>query len=89
MYLAIGGEYLRERMSENEWMEIFGDNLQSALDDIGMTQKELAEEAELSEATISSYIHKRKLPSLKAIINISYALNWNIDEMIDFGSRIG
>lgn len=75
-------------MSELEWLDIFGDNLVSLLRDARMTQRELADAAGLSESTISSYIHKTKIPSLKAIINIAYAFDISMDELIDFGDMI-
>ncbi len=75
-------------MSELEWLDIFGDNLVSLLQDARMSQRELAEATGLSEATISYYIHKRKIPSLKAIVNIAYAFDISIDELIDFGEII-
>lgn len=75
-------------MSELEWLDIFGDNLVSLLQETRMSQRELAEAAGLSEATISYYINKRKIPSLKAIINIAYAFSISIDELIDFGDMV-
>ena len=75
-------------MSEIEWMNIFGDNLVSILDEYRMTQRELADAAGLSEAAVSQYINKQRMPSLKAIINIADALNMSIDELIDFGDRV-
>lgn len=75
-------------MSEMEWLDIFGDNLKDMLKEANMTQRELADECGLSEVAISTYIHKRKIPGLKAIINISYALDCSIDDLIDFGDRI-
>ena len=75
-------------MSELEWMDIFGDNLRDALKDANMSQRELAEVTGLHESTISRYIHKTLFPSLQAIINISYALDMGIDELVDFGAPI-
>lgn len=75
-------------MSELEWLDIFGDNLRDILLDANMTQRELADETGLSEATISTYIHKQKMPGLKAIVNIGYALDVDLNELIDFGDRI-
>ena len=75
-------------MTEFEWLDIFSDNLADMLSSSGMSQRELAEEAGLSEATISSSINKRKIPSLRAIINISYVLDCDIGELIDFGGTI-
>lgn len=75
-------------MTEAEWVRIFGDNLVSILSEYRMTQRELADRAGLSEATISKYIHKQIAPSVFAVINIADALDMSIDELIDFGSRI-
>lgn len=75
-------------MSEIEWLNIFGDNLAEILHEYRMTQRELADAAGLAESSVSQYIHKQKIPSLKAIINIADALDMTVDELIDFGDRI-
>lgn len=69
-------------MTEMEWLDIFGDNLRSVLEYTNTTQRELADAAGLAESTISSYINKRKMPSLRAVINIAYALDIDIEELI-------
>lgn len=75
-------------MTESEWLDIFGDNLVDMLTEAGMSQRDLADETGLSEATISYYINKRKMPGIKAIVNIAYALNCSIDDLIDFDCQI-
>jgi len=75
-------------MSESEWLDIFGDNLANLLDEANMTQQELAEAADLSKGSISSYINKRKMPSIRAVLNISKALDIDVGELIDFGEII-
>ncbi len=75
-------------MSEYEWMKIFANNLRETMFDYNMSQRELAEETGLSESTISRYLNRQAVPSLFAIINIAYALNCDIDDLIDFGARI-
>lgn len=75
-------------MTELEWIDIFGDNLADMLKDANMTQQELADATGLSKATISAYINKRKVPGLKAVINIAHALNCSVDELIDFEEMI-
>ena len=69
-------------MTELEWLDEFGDNLADRLIYANMTQRELADEAGLSEAAVSSYIRKQKIPSLKAIINIAYVLGITVDELL-------
>ena len=75
-------------MSEQEWLDIFGDNLRDMLDRARMTQRELADATGLSDTAISYYINKLKLPGIRAIINIAYALDCDVAELIDFGDRI-
>lgn len=75
-------------MSEQEWIEIFGDNLQSILEEYGLSQRDLADEIGVSESTISKYIHKKQMPNIKAIVNMVYALDIEFDDLIDFGSPI-
>ena len=75
-------------MSEQEWIEIFGDNLQSILEEYGLSQRDLADEIEVSESTVSKYIHKKQMPNIKAIVNMVYALDIEFDDLIDFGSPI-
>lgn len=75
-------------MTEREWLDIFGTNLAEMIEEAWMTQKELAEETGLSEATISAYIHKRKMPGVKAIINIAEALGCSLDDFLYFGDTI-
>ena len=48
-------------MSEEDWLNIFSGNLASMLYDARMTQRDLADETGLSEATISCYLNQRKI----------------------------
>lgn len=75
-------------MTIGEWKDIFGDNLASLLDEKNMTQKELAKESGVSTAMISDYINKRSVPGLIAAINIAYALDVSIEELVDFEEPI-
>lgn len=75
-------------MSEVEWMDIFGDNLAEIMKEQGYSQRDLADDAGLSEASISNYINKRRMPTVRAIINMAYVLNLDIEDFIDFGDRI-
>lgn len=75
-------------MTEQSWLNTFGDNLRDLLSEAGMTQEELAEETGLSAATISCYIHKRKMPGPRALINLADVLNVTLDELMDFGDTI-
>ena len=75
-------------VTEVEWIDMFGDNLADLLKYAHMTQRELADAAGLSESMISDYVHKRRLPGLKAILNITHTLNCSIDDLVDFEEMI-
>lgn len=75
-------------MSEQEWINIFGENLAEIMAEQGFSQRELADATGLSEAAISNYIHKRRMPTIKAIINMIYVLDQDLNDFIDFGDRL-
>ena len=75
-------------MSQQEWLDIFGDNLASILEEEKVSQKELSRLTGLSESTISRYINKLQMPTVRAIINISYALDWSFEDMLNYGDII-
>lgn len=75
-------------MTLKEWTENFSEALLELLDDRNMSQLELSEVSGVSVGSISSYINKRAQPGIKAIVNIAYALDIDVDELIDFGDTI-
>ena len=75
-------------MNQQEWLNIFGDNLVSILEEEQISQKELSRLTGLSESTISRYINKLQMPTVRAIINISYALDWSFEDMLNYGDII-
>lgn len=75
-------------MSELEWLDIFGDNLVSLLREAKMTRRELADAIGVSEAMVSYYINKRKMPSFKILIRMAYAFGITLDELADFGEPV-
>ena len=75
-------------MSEMEWLEIFSGNLKDLMKETRMTQEELAEESRIDQSTISRYLNKKRIPTVRAIVNLSYALNCDMADLIDFGDSI-
>lgn len=75
-------------MTETEWLNIFGDNLKSMLEERNITQHELARMIGVNTRTLNRYIMKQRIPTIKNIINIAYALDCSLDELIDFGDTI-
>ena len=53
-----------------------------------ISQRELAQRTGLNVSTINRYVTKQMVPSSIAIVNISYALNCDVGELIDFGRRV-
>lgn len=75
-------------MTQLEWRTIFGDNLATIMQEQGVTQSKLAKDAGLSVSRINDYINKRATPTIFAIINIAYALDMEISELVDFDEHI-
>lgn len=69
-------------MSEAELIEIFASNLRSKIDEVGISAAQLAKEAKLYKGTISRYLSGERLPNLRALINICYILECELDELI-------
>lgn len=75
-------------MKREEWRNIFAENLKSILDEKGMSRKELAEDSGVSSTAISEYISGRQTPNIMAVVNIAYALDMEVSDLVDFDERI-
>lgn len=75
-------------MSEQQWLDIFGDNLRDILIEQGYTQRDLAEAIGVTESTISRYVRKERIPTIKNLINMSMELGIDLEEFANFGERI-
>lgn len=75
-------------MTQQEWREQFSNRLVDALKGSNINQSKLARDSGLSASRISDYINKRATPTIFAVINISYALNVSVSDLIDFDERI-
>jgi transcriptional regulator with XRE-family HTH domain len=75
-------------MTLKEWANIFGENLCDLMEARKMSQQELARVSGVPIGSINSYIHRQSTPGIKAIINLSYALDVDLIELIDFGDTI-
>ena len=79
---------MKDTMGQQEWLNIFGDNLASILEEERMSQRELARLTGLNESTMSRYINKLQMPTVRAIINISFALEWQFEDMLNYGAML-
>lgn len=75
-------------MTEQQWLDIFADNLRDKIIEYGASQTEFAEDCGLSKSTISRYLKAQAVPSIFALINMSHVLSCSIDELADFGAKI-
>lgn len=75
-------------MTECEWIEIFAGNLAEIIAESGYSQNEVAKMTNIPQPVISRYVNGRVIPSVVNIIKLSYALNCDIRELIDFGDII-
>ena len=75
-------------MTRGSWKSAFGDNLASILNEKGISQRQLSKDSGVTIGMISDYINKFAAPNIFAIINIAYALDIDVDELMDFGDRI-
>ena len=75
-------------MTQHEWRDNFSSNLIDILKEKGMSQAELAIGAGLSRGRISEYVNGLATPTVFAIINMAYALDMEISDLVDFDERI-
>lgn len=75
-------------MTQKEWQKKFSEKLTTILRDRGMKQSRLAEQSGLSDSRISDYIKMRSVPTIFAVMNMAYALDVNISDLVDFDERV-
>ena len=69
-------------MSEVEFIDIFRDNLRSLMEERGYTRRELAIESRISHVTISRCLNKEGMPTAKSLVNLAFALECDLDELV-------
>lgn len=69
-------------MTKQKWLDDFAFNLCEMLDYTNTSQTELSRLTGLSRQTIIGYLNGTNVPSMIAIINISKALECEIDELV-------
>jgi transcriptional regulator with XRE-family HTH domain len=73
---------------EAEWCKMFGEKLSWMLLDAQISQRQLALEIGVTEASISKYIHGTQIPGVKSLINIAKVLDCYVDDLINFDTMI-
>ena len=75
-------------MTEKQWLKYFSENLVSIMREARISQRDLAEMSGLADSTISRYAAGTMMPSCRAIINLSYALDCEPGDLIDFNESL-
>lgn len=75
-------------MTKAEWQERFRSRLASIMNDRCLSPYRLASVSGLSRSRLSDYMNGRVVPSPYAIVNIAYALDVSINDLVDFDERI-
>lgn len=75
-------------MSEIEWLYIFGENLNDMLIEQDISRNDFANAIGVDRSTVSRYINKQQMPTVKNIVNMAYVLRCDVDELINFDEHI-
>ena len=73
---------MRNNISEIEFISIFADNLRDVMEEVGISQKRLARDAHITQATISRYLNKERMPTMRAFMNICYVLDCEYSDLL-------
>jgi transcriptional regulator with XRE-family HTH domain len=69
-------------VKEIDFIDIFSRNLRDAMNYCNMTQRELADASGLDESVISRYLRGHVMPSTRCLVNIAYALDCRVEDLI-------
>lgn len=70
-------------MSDKKYKEIFSKNLKTLLVKKNISQKELAQELNLSPSTVSMWLSKKSLPRMDVVKKIATIFDVGISDLID------
>lgn len=71
-------------LSEEEWRAEFGRRLRKRVEEQHITQKELSERTDISEAMLAKYRNGKSTPSTYVITKLARALECTTAELINF-----
>lgn len=70
--------------SEQEWVEMFADNLRDAMRERGYNQEELSAYAGVPQSSINRYLKAKSMPSLHCLMMICVEIGLGVEEMGNF-----
>lgn len=69
-------------ISEVEFIDVFADNLRDIMNEVGISQRQLAKEAHITEATLSRYLTKQRMPTMRTFMNLCYVLDCEYSDLL-------
>lgn len=75
-------------MTGTELLITFSDNLEYMMKAADINQSELSRKSGISRESINKYLNCQRMPSLKAIVNLCYALNCDLDDLVPFTTSL-
>lgn len=79
---------MRNSISEVEFICIFADNLSDIMDEVGISQRQLAKKAHITEAALSRYLNKQRIPNMRTFMNLCYALQCEYSDLLPTYSMV-
>ncbi|MCB5381020.1 helix-turn-helix domain-containing protein [Blautia glucerasea] len=79
---------MRNSISEVEFICIFADNLSDIMDEVGISQRQLAKKAHITEAALSRYLNKQRMPNMRTFMNLCYALQCEYSDLLPMYSMV-
>lgn len=79
---------MRNSISEVEFICIFADNLSDIMDEVGISQRQLAKKAHITEAVLSRYLNKQRMPNMRTFMNLCYALQCEYSDLLPTYSMV-
>ena len=70
--------------TEESWKREFSSKLIKMMADKGCDQTYLSEISDISQQSISNYIHKKAIPNCYTVFKLSKALGCNVSDLVDF-----
>ena len=79
---------MRNSISEVEFICIFADNLSDIMDEVGISQRQLAKKAHITEAALSRYLNMQRMPNMRTFMNLCYALQCEYSDLLPTYSMV-
>ena len=79
---------MRNSISEVEFICIFADNLSDIMDEVGISHRQLAKKAHITEAALSRYLNKQRMPNMRTFMNLCYALQCEYSDLLPTYSMV-